>query len=196
MHYTHLSFEERFVIETLFKKHVSIREIALFLGRSPNTVSREISKQHKKIYSAKKAQRRAYFQRYRSKRQCLKVAMDAFLVRFVRDRLYEKWSPKQISGYLRNVEIQVSAKAIYKFVHQKGLDHLLFWGWNKHKRGQKKYAYKKCKDGRKYIDERPNINEFGHWEMDFIVSKQSVWVLLVVVERLTKQTFFVSLPHR
>lgn len=194
MHYTHLSFEERFVIEILFKKNISIREIARFLQRSPNTISREIGKQA--YYDAQKAHHRAYLCRYRSKRTCLKVVMDRFLVRFVREKLEEHWSPKQISGYLRRMEVLVSSKAIYKFARRRGLDHLLFWGWNKHKRGRKKYVYKKCNDGRKYIDERPKISTTGHWEMDFIVSRQSSFVMLVLVEMVTKKTLFQILPNR
>ena len=196
MNYNHLSFEERFTIEKLFKKNMSIRHIADILNRSPNTISREITKQKKKVYSAKRAERLAYFKRYRSKRTCLKVAMDAFLVRFVREKLEAKWSPKQISGYLKNMNIQVSAKAIYKFVRFRGLDHLLFWNWNKRKRGQKKYQYPKTQDGRKYIDERPVLKGGGHYEMDFIVSKQSSFVLLVVVEKLSKKSFVKILPNR
>jgi IS30 family transposase len=196
MSYKHLSFPERFVIEVMMRKKVSIREIAVFLGRSPNTVSREIAKQKKKTYSAKKAQRRAYFQRYRSKRPCLKVAMNAFLIRFVQEKLEAKWSPKQISGYLKDMELRVSAKAIYKFAKSRGLDHLLFWNWNKHKRGQKKYRYDQPRDNRKYIAERPKMNGFGHWEMDFIVSRQSSFVLLVVVEKMSKKSFVKILPNR
>lgn len=37
--YTHIQFEERFVIEKLFSRSISIREIADFLDRSPSTIS-------------------------------------------------------------------------------------------------------------------------------------------------------------
>ena len=36
----------------------------------------------------------------------------------------------------------------------------------------------------------------GHFELDFIVSKESAWVLLVAVDTLTKQTFIRKLPNR
>jgi len=94
----HLSFEERFVIEKLFVAEVKLREIARFLLRSPNTISREIRKNSVGgEYLAIKANHRAYFKRWRSKRQCLKVSMDRFLCRFVEKKLREKWSPEQIS---------------------------------------------------------------------------------------------------
>lgn len=194
-HFKHLQESERHVIACLWKAKTSIRGIASVLGRSPNTVSREIKRCRKK-YSAEKAMGHAYFKRYRCKRQCMKVAMDAFLNRFVREKLVERWSPEQMSGYLKHQSIQVSAKAIYKFICSRGLDHLLFWGWNKKKRGRKVYTYNQPRDDRKYIDERPTILGHGHYEMDFIVSRQSKWVLLVVVEMMSKQTFFMKLPNR
>ena len=193
--YKHLSDKERFVIEKLNRKGVSIRGIALVLDRSPNTISREL-KRCKYKYRADKACWHAYIKKYWRKRDCMKVAMDSFLNKFVREKLNQKWSPKQMSGYLRNLGINVSAKAIYKFVCSRGLEHLLFWGWNKHKSGRKQYRYNQLKDDRKYIDERPETIGIGHYEMDFIVSKQSKWVLLVVVEMLTKHTIVRILPNR
>lgn len=198
MTYHHLSFEERFVIEKLYSAGSAIRRIAEFLGRSANTVSREIKRYSVKgIYTAEKARQKSSARRWRAKAQCLKVAMDSFLSVFVEEKLEKKWSPKQISGYLkREYDIQCSAKAIYKFAESRGLDHLLFWGWNNHKGGWKRGRWKTAHDGRKYIDERPVRNESGHFEIDFIVSKESRWVLLVVVDRLTKRTRVRKLPNR
>lgn len=197
--YTHLSFEERFVIEKLWSAQVIIREIAAFLARSPNTISREIKiNSVQGIYRAKKANHKAYAKRWRAKKQCLKVAMSSFLTRFVEEKLKEKWSPKQISGYLREeLGITCSDKAIYKFVESRGLEHKLFWRWNKKKGGPKRTRQKPLHDGRKYIDTRPDIShESGHFEIDFIVSKHSATVLLVVVDRVTKYTQVRPLPNR
>src|ERR1041385_7903713 len=175
MKYKHLCFEERYVIEKLLKAKVKIREIAKFLLRSPNTISREIKKNLVNgEYLAKKAHKKAYFKRWRSKRQCLKVSMDRFILRFVEEKLHKRWSPEQISGYLEEeLGIKCSTKAIYKFIESRSLNHLLFWGWNNQKSGRKRYQYNTPMDGRKYIEERPFLNELGHFEIDFIVSKQS-----------------------
>jgi transposase, IS30 family len=198
MKYKHLCFEERFVIEKLLKAEVKIREIAKFLFRSPNTISREIKKNIVNgEYLAEKANHRSYVRRWRSKRQCLKVAMNRFLCRFVEQRLHKKWSPEQISGYLEEeLGIKCSTKAIYKFVDSRALNHLLFWGWNNQKSGRKKYQYDTPKDGRKYIEERPEVSEVGHFEMDFVVSKQSSWVFLVAVDRISRNTFIRKLCNR
>jgi len=197
--YKHLSFEERFTIERLLAGGVCIREIAGFLGRSPNTISHEIKTNRVNgVYDAKKAQQKVNARRWRAKQQCLKVALDSFLVRFVETKLQAKWSPKQISGHLRReLAITCSAKAIYKFIEHRGLEYHLFWRWNKKRGGPKRTTHKPAEDGRKYIDTRPPIkNELGHYEIDFIVSRESAWVFLVAVEILTKHVWVRKLENR
>lgn len=195
--FKHLCFGERFLIQTMLAKHTSVRGISLFLDRSPNTISAEIKRNIVDgVYDAEKAKQKAYVKRYHCKQQCMKVAMDSFLTRFVEEKLRLKWSPKQMSGYLRNLGIKVSAKAIYKFVCSRGWEHLLFWGWNKQKTGRKQYTYDTPRDNRKYIDVRPSVSGFGHYEMDFIVSRKSLWVLLVVVEMKSRKSWVLKLPNR
>lgn len=188
--YKHLSFEERFVIEKLWASGSLVRDMANYLGRSPNTISRELKKNMVNgIYDAKKAQLKVNQRRWRAKRQCLKVAMDSFLVSFVEAKLEQKWSPRQISGDLETqLNITCSAKAIYKFIESRGLERYLFWKWNKKKSGSKRTTHKPVVDGRKSIDERPLLTGVGHYEVDFIVSKHSPAVFLVVVDRYTKYT--------
>lgn len=150
------------------------------------------------IYTAKKANHKAYATRWRSKSQCLKVAMDQFLTKFVLEKIEQKWSPTQISGYLRgSLGITCSDKAVYKFIESRGLERHLFWSWNKRKGGRRRPKHAPPLDGRVYIDERPPVQpELGHFEVDFVVSKQSTWVFLVVVEILTKRTWVLKLPNR
>jgi transposase, IS30 family len=196
--YKHLNFEERFVIEKLWTGGSLIRDIASYLGRSPNTISRELKKNMVKgIYDAKKAQLKANQRRWRAKRQCLKVAMDSFLVNFVESKLKLKWTPKSISGYLREeLGISCSAKAIYKYIEHRGLEYQLFWRWNNKKGGPKRQKHKGVDDGRKYLEERPVQTVLGHYELDFIVSKHSSYVLLVATDKLTKHSLIQKLPNR
>ena len=197
--YQHLNYEERFTIEKLRSGDVCIREIATFLGRSPNTIANEIKKNSVNgIYDAKKAQAKVSQRRWRAKRHCLKVAMDSFLVQFVEAKLKLKWTPKQISGYLKEaLGITCSAKAIYKFIEHRGLEYRLFWRWNKKKGGSKRKTHQPAADGRKYIDDRPDTaTRVGHYEVDFIISKHSPSVLLVATDRLTKHSLVSTLPNR
>ena len=197
--YKHLRYEERFTIEKLWRGDIGVRAIAEFLGRSPNTISRELVKNMVNgVYDAEKAQLKVSQRRWRAKRQCLKVAMDAQLVRFVEEKLALRWTPKQISGYLRaELGINCSSKAIYKFIEHRGLEYRLFWRWNKKRGGPKRRKHKVCDDGRKYIDERPDTaGMMGHYELDFIISKQSSYVLLVATDRLTRHSMVRKLPNR
>ena len=197
--YKQLSFEERFAIEKLFCNEITIREIAVFLERSPNTISRELLKNVVNgVYDARKAQLKVSQRRWRAKRQCLKVAMNSFLVQFVEAKLELKWTPKSISGYLKlELGITCSAKAIYKYVEHRGLEYQLFWRWNKQRGGPKRKKHKVCEDGRKYIDVRPAFdNQVGHYELDFIVSKHNSYVLFVATDRLTRHSLVAKLPNR
>jgi transposase, IS30 family len=199
MKYKQLVFEERFTIERLWSKDISVRRIAEFLERSPNTISRELKRNMvNDIYDAKRAQLKANQRRWRAKRQCLKVAIDSFLVRFVESKLKQKWTPKSISGYLKEeLGIQCSAKAIYKYIEHRGLEYRLFWRWNKKKGGPKRQKHKGVSDNRKYIEERPDTSgKIGHYELDFIVSKHSACVLLVATDRLTRHSLVRKLPNR
>lgn len=196
--FTHLSKEERFTIQKMFEAGSKIRAIAEVLGRSPNTISRELSKnQVRGVYQWEKADHKAYLRRYNCKRDCGVVVMDRFLDTYVRQKLLELWSPRIISGELkREYGVVVSAKAIYRYAKSRSLEKYLFWSWNKKKTGPKQPKTPQNKDNRKYIDERPELSGVGHYEVDFIVSRQSTWVLLVVVDILTKYTKVVRLPNR
>lgn len=197
--YKHIQFEERYFIEKMWAQNTAIREIASLLGRSPNTIAREIKRNSVKgNYDAKKAQAKVSQRRWRAKQQCLKVAMDGFLVRFVEEKLKKKWTPKQISGHLRKESgITCSAKAIYKFIESRDLEYRLFWRWNKKKGGPKRKTHKVADDNRKYIEERTSsTNEVGHYEVDFIVSKHNPAVLLTATDSLTKHSLVAKLPNR
>jgi IS30 family transposase len=193
-----LQDSERLVIERLRERAKGIRYIAEVLGRSPGTISNEIKRNSVKgVYSFDTAKQKLYTRKMNSKRDCMKVAMDSFIQKKVLELLETKHSPREISGHLYTTyDIVCSAKAIYKFVYSRCLESKLFWSWNKKKTGPKYVKNKKPGDGRKYIDQRPLGVTVDDWEMDFIVSRQSRWVLLVLVNRVTRFAIVVKLPNR
>ena len=196
MKYKQLSKEDRYVIETMKNAEFSLRNIAIVLGRSPNTIAREVSiNKTKGVYSCKKAHHKHVYRRKYSKFQCMKV-VSLNLNNQVTDLLRRKYSPEQISGYLFRSGVKVSGKAIYRFVESRRLDYLLFLGWHKNKRGRKQYKNNVPDTTKKYIDQRPSFVTQGDYEMDFIVSKESSWVLLVLVNRVTKKSHIFRLPNR
>jgi len=187
--YAQLSYEERVLVGSLHRAGISARSIAALLGRSPNTISRELrEKRVKGRYVVKKAQHKTYVRRYLSKRDCMKAAMDGEVSRFVREKLVAGWSPERIAGYLRSQGTAVSTKAIYKFVYSRCLERHLFWRRHHVRGGPKRRHAKTPEDGRRYIEKRPPSHGSGHFEGDFIVSPHNSVSLLVVVDRFTRRT--------
>lgn len=195
--YRQLSYEERVQIEILKTHGESTRSIASALGRSPNTISRELrEKKVKGAYHPKKAQHKTYWRRYRSKRNCMKVAMDRELTKFVKEKLPLSWSPERIAGRASKIGMPVSKKAIYKFVKSRCLERHLFWGKYRKKGGPKRGQMAAKDPEKKGIPLRPNISGSGHMELDFLVSRHSPVVLMVMVDRWTRLTIIRKLAHK
>jgi transposase, IS30 family len=205
--FKHFCFFERKRIERFLKRGESLRFIAGKLGRSLSSISDEmrVNKVNGK-YIAEKAEHKARVRRQNSKIQCMKIAMDPDLKKFVTENILDDQSPEGISGRIKEIrkDLQyVSTKAIYKFV------------WSPHGRKIEKYLYSKAVhkkggpkrdtpitiDGRIMIDQRPkkvdSRREFGHYEGDFIESgKDGKGSLLVIVERKTRYPFLQYLEDR
>ncbi len=193
----HISKEERFLIEKCLRAGDSLRAIAQRLGRGVSTVSDEVSRNGGKDgYDAKKAEHRAYLRQYRKKRSCKKVALSPFLARFVEVKIRERWSPERIAGRLRREGKEyASPKAIRRFACSRGLESYLY---RKGRKCGKKYdPSMQWVEERIFVDDSRCVREgYGHWEGDFIVSRRSTAVLLVLVERETKDTVIRLLPNR
>lgn len=199
----HLSGVERFCIEKMCRAGDSFGKISRTLDRGLSTISEEVNGNGgREKYQAEKAIRKAYWKQYRKKKDCNKVACDGHLSKFVENKLKAGWSPGNISARL---EVQsglqyVSEKSIRKFIKKRpGLERFLFWHRNNHKGGPKrKSGMYLCDPDRKFIEERTIWAEFeyGHWEVDFIVSKSNPFVLLVCVEKWSKFLRLAILPNR
>ena len=187
--YTHVSYEEWIRLEVLLSQGASLRSIARTLGRSPNTLSRELrEKQVKGVYVPKKAHHKTYWRRYRSKQNCMKVALSKELTALVKEKLPLGWSPERIAGYARREGISVSKKAVYRFVKSRCMERYLFWHKYRVRGGPKRRhrGYRDTEKRRCHV--RPPVLGSGHLELDFIVSRQSPAVLMVVVDRWTRET--------
>lgn len=203
----HFDFCERRKIETFLKQEKSLRWIAGALGRSVSSVSEEIKRNKvKERYTAEKADHKAYVKRKYSKMQCMKVAVDVQLRKFVTENLMNDQSPEGISGRIKEVEKDVqyaSTKAIYKFVRSpygRKIERYLYSKAVKKKGGPKRGKHVGI-DGRTFIDQRPKKVEkrleFGHFEGDFIESgKDGKGSLLVIVERKTRYPFLKYVEDR
>lgn len=199
----HLSDEERFCIEKMLRVGESLVDISKTLGRGKSTITEDVNKNGgRAMYTAKRAIRRAYWKQHRKKRDCNKVALDGHLTKFVEKKLRGGWSPGAISSRLKCQSglDYASEKSVRKFICKRsGLERFLFWNRNDHKSGKKRDNKLFLTDpDRKWIETRPieAIFSYGHWEMDFIVSKHNSFVLLVCVEKYSKLLKLALLPSR
>jgi IS30 family transposase len=194
MKYKQLSYEERVQIEVLKRSGCGVREIARRIERSTSTISRELKeKTVRGQYIPKKAQHKTYWRRYRSKRTCLKVAMSPPLIQLVHEKLEAGWSPERIAGFST---IPVSKKAVYKYVRHRSLEHHLFWKKHKKRSGPKRKKAEHRDQTKRPIEQRPIVYSHGHFELDFIVSRHSGAVLLVMVDRYTRYTIIRKLERK
>ncbi len=113
----HLSLLEREEISRGVAAGESLRSIAGRLGRAASTVSRELARNDGRLrYRAHRADRAAWG-RARRPQPC-KLATNPMLRQAVEDKLTLRWSPEQISGWLRQTypedeAMQVSHETIY-----------------------------------------------------------------------------------
>ena len=182
-----LGYEDRVLIAQWIKEKRSVRYMASELGRSPNTIAREIrEKRVKCVYTPKKAQHKTYWRPYLAIRACMKVALSKELSELVYAKLPLRWSPERIAGYARKEGLSVSKKAVYKYIKSRCLERYLFWKRIKKKSGRKRGYAAPADTTKRLIEHRPLVLASGHWELDFIVSSLSGAVLLVIVDRWTR----------
>jgi len=119
-----LSFEEREEISRGLAAGLSVREIAVGLGRAPSTISREVAVNGgRRRYRAMAADQQAWARATRPK-PC-KLATNRLLTGIVAEKLQRRWSPQKIASWLKltypdDPGMHVSHESIYRtlFVHR------------------------------------------------------------------------------
>lgn len=191
MSYTQLTQEQRYQIYSLKKIGCNQTEIAENVGVDKSTISRELRRNKgQKGYRPKQAQRMA--EARRNKTPC-RITGSQWA--FVEGLLNLKWSPEEISGWLKKYfQIQISHEWIYQHI------------WNDKKRGGELYEQLRCqKSYRKRgqtgekrgkipnqtgIEERPAIadarDRIGDWEGDTIIGKGKQGAVVTLVDRKSR----------
>ena len=199
----------------------SIREIAKALDRSPSTISREITRNGgPRQYRATAADKNAWARAERPK-PC-KLAGEPELCEIIEIKLRRKWSPQQISGWLKEEyadceHYRVSHETIYKtlFIQARGALKKELQDYLRSKRHIRRARVSTLKDdglggipGAISIRERPAEVEDravpGHWEGDLIegsnktfvatlVERHSRYVMLAKVENKTTESVVAAL---
>lgn len=200
--YVGLSSAERSEIQILKDKGYSIRKIADVLGRSPNTISREIKVNSVDgKYVAVKAKNKARVSRRSRRYQWQKIEHNNDLRKFIVEKLAKPnhWSPNEISGYLKahpELGFYVSNKQLYAWLYssrgQAHCDDLYSKRYHPRKRTTNKTKRVMIPD-RTGIEERSQTAldrfESGHGEYDSVVSSRrskSTAALAVLQERTTR----------
>jgi len=108
-----------------------------------------------------------------------------------------QWSPEIIAGWFKQNKpyCTISYEAIYQYIYLEAKQFIPCLP-RRHKNRRRKSSKRKVKKSkipnRISILDRPKIInqrlEFGHWESDAVVSRQSKYALHVITERKTRYT--------
>lgn len=207
-----LSVEERLEIADL-RGHLSVRQIAVRVGRSPSTISRELRRNAHPIsgeYRPWAAQKRAAARRARPKLG--KIAQNSELRLFIARGLERKWSPEQISRKLvvafpDRPEMRVTHETIYQALYVQGRGELRRELARCLRTGRAVRKQQRQPDQRQsrflapmlMISARPAEVEDraipGHWEGDLILGSNNRSAIATLVERQTRYVMLAHLPN-
>ena len=190
----------------------SVRLIAAALGRSPSTVSREISRNGGRgRYRATDADQAAWDRAHRPKRA--RLAQNRALARLVASKLQREWSPQQIAGWLKcrypdDENHRVSHETIYRslFIQARGALKKELLGHLRRTRGMRRSRHhtQKTEDHGRITDtvsirERPASVEDravpGHWEGDLLAGSSNSYIA-TLVERHTRYVMLAKVANK
>ncbi|MFD5831881.1 IS30 family transposase [Lentzea sp. NPDC060358] len=207
-----LNEDERIVIADRRRAGVSMRQIAVELGRDCSTISRELRRNaHERTgdYRPHAAQRRAEARRPRPKTG--KLATNPVLRQAIQDGLDLRWSPEQIVARLRRdfpdrPELHVVHETIYQALYVQGRGELRRELASALRTGRALRRPRRHTHQRTprmatpmvMISERPAEADDraipGHWEGDLIIGKDKKSAIGTLVERTTRYVMLVHLP--
>ena len=204
MSYCHLVLSQRTQIESLNQLGYSIRKIAKLVKRHPSTIARELKRNlGHQSYDGDQASKLA------RERRCLASQvvkkMNQSLIDLIDRYLKNRWSPEQISGYLKRHRISISHSRIYQYIWEDRKQGGDLYKYLRH-RG-KKYKYKgKGGSGRGMIINRVDITlrpkivdrktRIGDWEADTIIGKAHQGAIVSLVDRKTKFTKLIKVKDK
>ena len=207
--FRHLTWTDRLKMEKMLKEKRSAKEIANAMHVHLSTVYREIKRGKTKqldtelreiyVYTADTAERK-YRESLKAKGPELKIGNDRELANYLEDKMVaDKYSPEAALAEARKEgkmkRTSISKPTLYSYIH-KGIFLSLTMkdlpqGGKIKTKYQRLHRAKRAPKGDS-IEQRPkNVDtreEFGHWEMDTVVSAKSPTTkrLLVLSERKTR----------
>lgn len=212
----HILRDDRYVIEQMLKAGQDESAIIEVIGCSEKTLKREIERgtwsylesrtyEIKTKYSWDVAQRK-HEEKGRNKGRYAKINNDPELRRFLETQIKKhKYSPEAalIKAKEKGYSVEISVKTLYNNIDSGEIgvsrkDLLRKEGWKQNKSKPRKAANNLKGES---IDNRPeeanNRSEYGHWEMDLIVScKGGKGALLTLTERMTRREIIIRLMSK
>jgi IS30 family transposase len=205
----YLSQDDRIEIADAIARDEPVKTIAVRIGKSYQTVYRELARNRKPDggYQPWFAHNQAYLRRRRPKQR--RLALDARLRKLVAGKLRKRWSPGQISRWLRRRyrarrDWHLCHETIYEAVYRRILEpdvagQLRTRRTYRHRRGRGRTRDGALKQSTvmRSIHCRPrhveSRRQAGHWEGDLIVGAGQRSAIATLVERRTRFTILVQL---
>lgn len=207
----YLSQDDRIEIADALARGEPVKQIAARIGKSYQTVYREIARNRRPdgCYQPWFAHNQAYLRRRRPKPR--RFAINARLREVVAGKLAKRWSPGQISRWLRRryrrrsgwqVCIETIYEAIYRGLIVPVDRHKLRTGRTyRHRRGRgrSRDGALKQSTAMRSIHQRPSPaasrRQAGHWEGDLLVGMAQRSAIATLVERKFRTTILVPVPR-
>jgi IS30 family transposase len=206
----YLSQDDRIEIADGLAAGESVKTVATRIGKSFQSVYREIARNKKTdgSYQPWFAHNQAHVHRRRPKRRIFEV--DVELRRVVAQKLGKRWSPAQISRWLRRrfhkrSQWHVCTETIYEAIYRGLIVPVKLANLRTGRTYRRRHGRGRSRDGSlkqcttmKSIHDRPAIVEArrqgGHWEGDLIVGAGQQSAIATLVERKMRLTMLVGLP--
>jgi len=194
--YNQLTADERDKIAIFMARSFNFSDIAMLLGRNRSTISREIRRNGAakyNCYTPHAAEARSKFRK--SAANTHTRLKNTFIRDYIHQKIKDGWTPEITAGTLKKEHPgnTISHEAIYQYIYADAPElkkHLPRYHRVRRKRKAKKTGSVDNIPNRVGIDLRPaKINsrsEFGHWESDSMVSRQSHSAIVVQLERLSR----------
>ena len=198
--YKQLTSEQRYGIFLLLQKRTPRKEIALSIGISESTLSRELRRNSTDLgnYLPWKAHEQAMSRRTRT---VTNRKIDVVRTLRIKEMIRDYWSPEQVRGVLANEGISISIQSIYNIIHADATGELRKYlrhpDYKRRKRAEPKPTKATNIPNRTSIHDRPQEADgtrFGDFEMDLIVDS-CAHSILVLIDRLTGFVFMEKLIH-
>ena len=203
--YQQITLDERYLIGRFRRDLLSIRQIAVKLGRSPSTIARELKRNRRNsgFWAAEVAQMKTNARRSKSRR---KTQFDPETRSWIFSKINEEWAPEQVSMWLKqNRGPAISAKTIYRWIKTDRAHGGELYRHLRQARKRRRKVYR-SKDsrgklpGKRHISTRPKESEerltYGHFEIDLMLGKVTKHCALTLVDRKSRYTIVRKLENK